>query len=523
VEATIDNHQWYAIVKRCVRRERILAVVNANGGDPADVEGVIGDGGDDTATTTDSVVTMPSLLQGIVDNEDEVAAEFGPRAQQRAEAQQARLQQREQIREDRNHFHREKSHREKAAMEMVGGRRVNSIVGNSAVGKSSTEQKRTAWRDPLLARTSKNSAPKLAYSGRVSAEAVKAKASAARHKLSLGRWADLESGTAALDIADAFLDGPVGRELTDPSSFMFKGRRQEREDDFDDDDIVGIVDQIESRNRRELDASARSQANYLLHGSRSMGSGGSRGSSSNSQQTGNKLSFGHKTVRERESAQTLQRDARSLYAQGWRSSKGGWVADFGLPHTHALNRDEDFEYAHSLSQMRENFYRTKNDQKRRTELDGFDVDGVDDYTMKVANTIQAPTASELGIHQLDAKPYSFSSTRSPVERINSLREEFGLHHDSPKAQASSNAGAAKSAANRFALHSDDDDNKDGTESSSSTPINMNRPIRHDDGSDENPVIDVNSDNEGSSTSTGHGADRLLGNLQSSVSLKTAAR
>jgi hypothetical protein len=164
VEATIDNHQWYAIVKRCVRRERILAVVNANGGDPADVEGVIGDGGDDTATTSDSVVTMPSLLQGIVDNEDEVAAEFGPRAQQRAEAQQARLQQREQIREDRNHFHREKSHREKAAMEMVGGRRVNSIVGNSAVGKSSTEQKRTAWRDPLLARTSKNPAPKLAYS-----------------------------------------------------------------------------------------------------------------------------------------------------------------------------------------------------------------------------------------------------------------------------------------------------------------------------------------------------------------------
>lgn len=55
------------------------------------------------------------------------------------------------------------------------------------------------------------------------------------------------------------------------------------------------------------------------------------------QQGGRQLEHGHRSVREKRTEAALNDSAKRLYeAPGWRSTQGGWAADFGPPHTHAL-------------------------------------------------------------------------------------------------------------------------------------------------------------------------------------------
>jgi hypothetical protein len=491
-EATIDGNQWYAIVNRYVRRQRILAVAKGTGNDSDVINKLFKNNITDESSSTDSIITMPSLLEGIMDGKDSVTENDAVAAEKRSRATDMREGQRSQIRQDRSRFYLDKVRQEKAALSAVGERRIKTLTENN-LGKREADPKRSVWRDPAFA----YGRSKAGAAANVSAT-MKAKSLAARRNLPLGRWADLESGTAALEIADAFLGGSVGRELTDPSSFMYRGRRSANSD-MDEEDIIDIVDTIESKNRRESKATARSQAEYLLHGNR-------YSDKETRSAAVTELGFGHRTTRDRECEQSMRRDARSLYSQGWRSSKGGWVADFGLPHTHTLNRDEDFEYAHSLSQIRDNYYKMRNDHKQKQSLDGPEVEGVDNYTMSVANTILAPT-NEFGLHQRDDQNYSFSTVRSPKDRIASLRQEFGLHGDLKVSPNDRN----------LSLHSEeDDDDNDGSENSDATPVNINRPSHHDAGSDDNPVVNVDSDTEDSSLGAG---GRLLSKLQSSMSVR----
>ena len=39
-------------------------------------------------------------------------------------------------------------------------------------------------------------------------------------------------------------------------------------------------------------------------------------------------------------------EGAEYYAENWRSTQGGWVADFGAPHTHTLSMkdDDDSDY-----------------------------------------------------------------------------------------------------------------------------------------------------------------------------------
>lgn len=56
--------------------------------------------------------------------------------------------------------------------------------------------------------------------------------------------------------------------------------------------------------------------------------------------------YGHRTVQERRTEQHLNETAKRLYeAPGWRSAQGGWAADFGPPHTHALYTGPEVSYS----------------------------------------------------------------------------------------------------------------------------------------------------------------------------------
>ena len=51
---------------------------------------------------------------------------------------------------------------------------------------------------------------------------------------------------------------------------------------------------------------------------------------------------GVKTVHDRRVEGLVQERAKELYqAEGWRTRRGGWVADFGPKHTHAWNMGEE--------------------------------------------------------------------------------------------------------------------------------------------------------------------------------------
>lgn len=127
----------------------------------------------------------------------------------------------------------------------------------------------------------------------------------ARHSASredVGSEKFQHSGKAALEIAESYLRGDLYRLLLqkDPSSGL------DADDDTDCDVGHNRGEEHESNNKWPYVACGRTEGGVSV-----------------------------KTMPRR--FENVPKDNVSSYENGWRSSKGGWVADFGPLHTHALS------------------------------------------------------------------------------------------------------------------------------------------------------------------------------------------
>ena len=218
------------------------------------------------------------------------------------------------------------------------------------------------------------------------------------------RYADLGTGMATMEIADAFLQGDIGREILSSTESDYRS--------FPDPDplnpacaqrtaavLLGLPTYAggdarfapnaayHNNNHSTYPVHGSNSANLRDHGYKSMSeTSAGVGTGVRSAGTGagdlhvsnyatsqadfhlrhlaqqsqrhqqdksvSENDFGHRNMQDKRAEQKLNEGAKRLYeAPGWRSAQGGWVADFGPPHTHALYTGPEVNYA-SLVQDR---------------------------------------------------------------------------------------------------------------------------------------------------------------------------
>lgn len=135
--------------------------------------------------------------------------------------------------------------------------------------------------------------------------------SADRRPRRVPRDMDLSSGRSALEIAEAFLQGPVGRGLVDADGY----RVAYQEEDLSPWQAQAAASQL-------LGLQSRSGSEKQKPKERSLTS------------SGEKKAAGFKTAQEHALEREREEDAKAIYSSQWKSSQGGWVADFGPAHTH---------------------------------------------------------------------------------------------------------------------------------------------------------------------------------------------
>ena len=161
---------------------------------------------------------------------------------------------------------------------------------------------------------------------------------------------DLNSGSAALDIANAFLSGSLGKQLLQrddvytnfpPSNDTIKsgvygtGRRDvtnKGESDSGANISSSILQggQVEEKS----DGTAAPKSKFALYSGRDK----FESCAPLYDNKGNSCSTNNGNM----DTDGKSEESVSYYADNWRSTKGGWVADFGAPHTHALSgKDND--------------------------------------------------------------------------------------------------------------------------------------------------------------------------------------
>ena len=200
----------------------------------------------------------------------------------------------EDVRADRQHYARVKMERAQARLEALGRKRVDEVVSddedgaqNTAAGEDDESKPIYSWAEDIgLVPPSER---RLAASNMDARKRSTHTQKRVGKPVTVGHWAsDTTSGSAALEIADAFFGGPIGKELM----------REDPEADSTHPfaDVLGLDDEAG-------------------------------------------LGQQHKTVAQREEVAKKAEDAKNMYAEGWAKTKGGWVADFGAPHTHLISKD----------------------------------------------------------------------------------------------------------------------------------------------------------------------------------------
>lgn len=181
------------------------------------------------------------------------------------------------------------------------------------------------------------------------------------HQLSAGTrtyraMTKLDSGAAAMGIADAFLNGTMGRELlgtrsTPPDSGGTRQRPVQEPTGGGDDDDDSLDTSSDTRESDEasrpfslLHQQQKASALMGLPAPQPLSISPSAASSTQASPApdnakeapppGTWQSVYHRVIDVEDRHQSS--DSQRIVASGWRSAPGGWVADFGAPHTHSL-------------------------------------------------------------------------------------------------------------------------------------------------------------------------------------------
>jgi hypothetical protein len=292
---------------------------------------------------------------------------------------------------DRRRHKQLAAQRDRQALKTVAQRRVDALA--STAGPLGFRD-RHYFSEPHLF----HSKPTARSADLASAALHKTGPAASHSHAGYRRYADLGSGLATMEIADAFLQGEVGREIlstsesdyrsfadedsrTDPAAAQRKAeqllgladRRAQGDARFAPNAQYPIYGTADSHNNsmsaRAASHTAPGALGGRLHvapasGDHSMRIGdfaapvsvqsshrlsASAGARPLHQDTaaqgGLDGSYGHRTVQDKRVEARLDDAAKRQYeVAAWRSGTGGWAADFGPPHTHSLYSGPEVDY-----------------------------------------------------------------------------------------------------------------------------------------------------------------------------------
>jgi len=169
---------------------------------------------------------------------------------------------------------------------------------------------------------------------------------------------NLNSGSAAINIADSFLNSLVGRELLGHSPPAMRDANDDADHIIPDNYITNDSENNSSDDSLEepLTLLQRQQLATTLLG---ISNPPIRRNIPSFQEHPNTVGD-YQTVKERQEEQT---NPAHRLSPGWHSSSGGWVAEFGAPHTHALYTGRDVLDGVSIVEDRQHWT-----QQRRAEI-----------------------------------------------------------------------------------------------------------------------------------------------------------
>lgn len=259
------------------------------------------------------------------------------------------------IREHRFHHHQQQIKHDRDALHTIGSRRVDILTAQAPkLGFAdpayhqqldATQRQRNAslQRHGLLYQENPaNQTTKLSLQAK-SVEQRRLQRGAVR------RLHQLDSGAATLEIADAFLQSNVGRELMRNSSRSGGAQyrdyygEEDRDEDDEDEDADLSPKEAQARAAALLGLSSKTATDTRAKDTKSRKD--IAASSSSSTARGTTTAINHNTATSSRLQEKVDHVAatKALYEgqSGWKATKGGWVADFGPAHTHPLYTGPD--------------------------------------------------------------------------------------------------------------------------------------------------------------------------------------
>jgi len=254
------------------------------------------------------------------------------------------------VRHDKKHFKQKVLERDRAALKTIAQRRVDALT-STAVPLGFKDRHFFSEPDPGNSSLTRRE-PRLFHAVSHSATRKSAPSKAVR---GFKKYTDLNSGLATMEIADAFLQGEVGREMLNRPDSDYSMYASSRPGEVFGE---GIADpSIAARMAAALkgrpinpDADRRYAPNTLYTNdireySRDEHIEGPTRPLNEPIKQSTHSNYGWKSQHERRVEQKMNDHAKSLYsAPGWKSAKGGWVADFGAEHTHAFYTGPELDY-----------------------------------------------------------------------------------------------------------------------------------------------------------------------------------
>eukprot|EP00981_Chlorochromonas_danica_P005139 scaffold1036_cov169-Ochromonas_danica.AAC.19 len=290
---------------------------------------------------------------------------------------------RDLVQRDRQRFQRTDRHLQAAAKEVIAEKRVQDLMDTMPYGlydpptttttRTATSSSQPQWRRPIASRS--------------------------------GRDIDITEGRSALDIAEAFLHGSIAREL---------GVSPEELDLIDDHLTPAQAQDVAAQLLGLKRANALGQQQRATH----------RRSSS-------REDLDYKPWTEREKVRQREDEAKAIYGSDWKSSRGGWVADFGPAHTHPLYRGPE-RYRMSFQDFKREKSRSPSPDRSRLDIPEvhdemlFQVArDLVDHREEVRDMSNEPIADSLRVTGgMAALPQNtFATTLLPNENENSLLAE----------------------------------------------------------------------------------------------------
>jgi len=253
------------------------------------------------------------------------------------------------VRHDRNQYQKKTRERDAAALKTIARRRVDALT-STAVPLGFKDRHFFSEPDPGNYSSQRRHEPRLFHS--VSNSMPHGTSGPSKSKTATAhafkRYADLSSGLATMEIADAFLQGQVGREmLTRPDedfSMYASSRPGEVYGEGIADPATAARTAAALRGRPiKPDADRRYAPNTFYTNDIREHSREEEKEKLVDQPS--HADYDWRSLHDKRVEQKMNDRSKSLYsAPGWKSAKGGWVADFGAEHTHAFYTGPELDY-----------------------------------------------------------------------------------------------------------------------------------------------------------------------------------